>query len=110
MSIIGMTTCPEAFLAAEAEIAYACMAHVTDYDCWHESEAHVTVEMVVRTLRANTLIAQESISRLVEGMDSWAGEFTAHHALRDALITDRAHVSAAARETLRPIVDKYLNR
>lgn len=109
MSIIGMTTSPEAFLAAEAEIAYACMAHVTDYDCWHESEAHVTVEMVVRTLRANTLIAQESISRLVKEMDDWAGELVAHHALRDALITDRAHVSAEARDALWPIVGKYLD-
>jgi 5'-methylthioadenosine phosphorylase len=109
MSIIGMTTSPEAFLAAEAEIAYACMAHITDYDCWHESEAHVTVEMVIRTLTANTQLAQAAISRLVETMDEWAGEFAAHSALRDALITDRARVSVAARDALRPIVGKYLD-
>ena len=109
MSIIGMTTSPEAFLAAEAEIAYACMAHVTDYDCWHESEAHVTVEMVIRTLLSNTTLAQASISRLVSRYDEWAGEFAAHSALKDALITDRAHLSAATLEQLRPLVGRYLD-
>jgi len=107
MSIIGMTTSPEAFLAAEAEMAYACMAHVTDYDCWHESEEHVTVEMVIRILKANTIIAQNSISQLVMDSDKWIGDFAAHHALRDALITNRAHLSASTVETLRPIVGKY---
>ena len=107
MSIIGMTTSPEAFLAAEAEMAYACMAHVTDYDCWHESEEHVTVEMVIRILKANTIIAQTSISQLVMDFDKWAGDFSAHNALQDALITNRAHLSASTVETLRPIVGKY---
>lgn len=108
MSIIGMTTSPEAFLAAEAEIAYACMAHVTDYDCWHESEAHVTVEMVIRTLHANTTLAQASISHMVARYGEWAGEFAAHSALKDALITDRAHLSADSVATLQPIVSKYI--
>ena len=54
MSIIGMTASPEAFLAREAEMCYATMAHVTDYDVWHESEAPVTVEMVIQTLNKNT--------------------------------------------------------
>ncbi len=107
MSIIGMTTSPEAFLAAEAEMAYACMAHVTDYDCWHESEEHVTVEMVIRILKANTIIAQNSISQLVMDFDKWADDFAAHNALRDALITNRAHLSASTVETLRPIIGKY---
>lgn len=109
MSIIGMTTSPEAFLAAEAEIAYACMAHVTDYDCWHESEAHVTVEMVIRILMANTTTAQTSISQLTRDFDSWAGDFAAHSALKNALITDRAHLSPGTIETLRPILTKYID-
>lgn len=108
MSIIGMTTSPEAFLAAEAEIAYACMAHVTDYDCWHESEEHVTVEMVIRILMANTTTAQASISQLTRDFDSWAGDFAAHSSLKNALITDRAHLSPETIETLRPIVSKYI--
>jgi 5'-methylthioadenosine phosphorylase len=109
MSIIGMTTSPEAFLAAEAEIAYACMGHVTDYDNWHESEEHVTVEMVVRTLHKNTALAQAAISYLVETMAEWAGEFAAHNGLRDALITDRNSISPAARDRLHPIIGKYFS-
>lgn len=109
MSIIGMTTSPEAFLAAEAEIAYACMAHVTDYDCWHESEAPVTVEMVIRILMNNTQLAQAAIRDLVGRMDEWATEFPVHHALRDALITDRSRIPSEVRETLIPIVGKYLD-
>lgn len=108
MSIIGMTTSPEAFLAAEAEIAYACMAHVTDYDVWHESEQPVTVEMVIRTLQRNTQLAQEAISHMVRTYDEWAGSFAAHHALQDALITDRERIPADVKEELRPLVGKYL--
>ncbi len=108
MSIIGMTTSPEAFLAAEAEMSYACMAHVTDYDCWHENEAHVTVEMVIRTLSANTAMAQTAISLLVERQGEWEGEFPAHSGLKDALITDRAHLPATTLKTLRPLVGRYL--
>lgn len=108
MSIIGMTTCPEAFLALEAEMAYAVMAHVTDYDVWHESEEPVTVEMVVRTLRRNTELAKKAIGALVADMSAWEGEFTAHHAMRDAIITERDHISKEARERLGTLVDKYL--
>jgi len=109
MSIIGMTTSPEAFLAAEAEMSYACMAHITDYDSWHESEAPVTVEMVIRILRANTHLAQAAINRLVETTEQWAGEFPAHSGLKDALITDRGHIPAPVREELRHIVGKYID-
>jgi 5'-methylthioadenosine phosphorylase len=58
MSIIGMTACPEVFLAREAEICYSTMAHVTDYDVWHMSEEPVTVEMVIKVLMANTEVAK----------------------------------------------------
>lgn len=109
MSIIGMTTSPEAFLAAEAEIAYACMAHITDYDVWHENEEPVTVEKVIRTLLGNTTLAQKSISHLVAHMDEWAGDFQAHHALKDALITDRAMIPAENKADLAPLVAKYLD-
>lgn len=109
MSIIGMTTSPEAYLAAEAEIAYACMAHITDYDVWHEEEEPVTVEMVIRTLLGNTALAQKSINHLVEHMDEWAGDFAAHHALKDALITDRSKITASKRAQLAPLVSKYLD-
>jgi 5'-methylthioadenosine phosphorylase len=109
MSIIGMTTSPEAFLAAEAEIAYAVMAHVTDYDVWHETEDAVTVEMVIRTLTRNTRHAQEAIASLVASWDTWAGEFAAHTALRDALITDPGSIPQETRALLAPMVAKYLD-
>lgn len=108
MSIIGMTTSPEAYLAREAEIAYACMAHITDYDVWHVEEEPVTVEQVIKVLQGNTKIAQEAISHLVANMDSWAGDFAAHHALKDALITDRAQIRQETKDKLALIVSKYL--
>lgn len=109
MDLIGMTSCPEAFLAAEAEIAYASMAHVTDYDSWHESEEPVTVEMVIRILLGNTALAQKAIALLVEDMGNWEGDFAVHHALRDALITDRSLIPAELKDNLAPLVGKYLD-
>jgi 5'-methylthioadenosine phosphorylase len=109
LSIIGMTTSPEAFLAAEAEIAYACMAHVTDYDVWHETEEPVTVEMVIRTLQGNTRIAQRAISDLIANMAAWEGSYPVHHALRDAIFTDPGRIPAAIRDELAPLVGNYLN-
>ncbi len=109
MSIIGMTTSPEAFLAAEAEIAYACMAHVTDYDVWHAEEAPVTVEMVIRILNENTTLAKAAIRHLVETMGEWDGDFPAHHTLGDAIITDRSQIAAGTREKLAPLVGTNLD-
>ena len=109
MSIIGMTTSPEAYLAREAEIAYACMAHVTDYDVWHESEEPVTVEMVIRTLLGNTKLAQDALSHMIANMDSWATEMEAHSGLKDSLITDRARIPAQLRQDLDLLVKKYLD-
>jgi len=109
MSIIGMTTSPEAFLAAEAEIAYSCMTFITDYDVWHETEEPVTVEMVVNTLAADT-IAQSVISNLVATIEIWAGEFPVHSALKDALalISDWNQVPAGVKEDLYPLIGKYI--
>jgi len=109
MSIIGMTTSPEAFLAAEAEIAYGCMAHVTDYDVWHEAEGPVTVEMVIKTLSGNTLLAQSVISNLAINKAKWEGEFKAHTAMREALalIGDWNQVPEGVKEDLYPLIGKY---
>ena len=108
MSIIGMTTSPEAYLAIEAEMAYACMAHVTDYDVWHETDEPVTVEMVIRTLSGNTAIAQQAISHMVASMDSWAIDMAAHDGLRDAIITSRDKIDPEKRKSLALLVDRYL--
>lgn len=106
-SIIGMTTCPEAFLAREAEIAYATMAHITDYDVWHSSEEPVTVDMVIATLHRNLDIAQRAIAGVVERLDT-SMQSDSHTALDNALMTDRARIAPEAVERLRPIVARVL--
>lgn len=104
-SLVGMTTCPEAFLAREAEICYTTMAHVTDYDVWHTSEAPVTVERVIETLHHNLHIAQQAVAALLEQLPL-DHDCDCHHALDHALMTDRAHTDPAALERLRPIVGR----
>jgi 5'-methylthioadenosine phosphorylase len=107
MSIIGMTASPEAFLAREAEMCYAVMAHVTDYDVWHTSAAPVTVEMVIQTLNKNTQTAQEAIRLLARSLKP---EITCDcgHALADALITRRDVIPAATRQKLDLLIGKYI--
>ena len=110
MSIVGMTTSPEAFLAAEAEIAYSCMAHVTDYDVWHDSEEPVTVESVIRVLSANTKLAQEAIGRISRDTNDWQGDFEAHRGMEEALglVSDWGQIAPDLLEELRPIIGRYL--
>ena len=107
MSIIGMTTAPEAFLAREAEMCYAVMAHVTDYDVWHIAEAPVSVEMVVRTLNANTRLAQASLAALMRALPTERG-CACGEALHDALITSRLHIAPELRGKLALLVERYL--
>jgi 5'-methylthioadenosine phosphorylase len=107
MSIIGMTTSPEAFLAKEAEICYAVMAHVTDYDVWHVSEEPVTVEMVIEVLKKNTEIAQEAIRNLSHGFPG-DRECDCGDTLSTALITDPRVIPTETREKLSLLVKKYL--
>jgi 5'-methylthioadenosine phosphorylase len=107
MSLVGMTTSPEAFLAREAELCYACMAHVTDYDVWHVSAEPVTVEMVIRTLHANTNYAQEALAALAaEPADR--SHCPCPTALADAILSDRASIPAGTREKLQPLIGQYL--
>jgi len=108
MSIIGMTTSPEAFLAREAEICYSAMAHVTDYDVWHTSKEPVTLEMVIRTLNQNTVYAQEAVRYLVKDLDI-KRECEHHHALAQAIITHPEAIHPKARERLHLIVGRYLS-
>ena len=107
MSIIGMTASPEAFLAREAELCYSVMAHVTDYDVWHESESPVTVDMVIQTLNKNTHIAQEAIHNLVRGIKS-ERPCQCGQALATALITDPKVIPAETRKELDLLIRKYL--
>ena len=107
MSIVGMTSAPEAFLAREAEMCYTVMAHVTDYDVWHISEAPVSVEMVIKTLNKNTLAAQASISRLVKTLPL-KRECSCGSALASAIITNSSVIPYATRKKLDLLVNKYL--
>lgn len=107
MSLIGMTTSPEAFLAREAEMCYAVMAHITDYDVWHTSEKPVTVEMIIETLNQNTRMAQEAVRNLIHRLPV-GRSCNCETALASALITDPERIPAETRQRLELLVGKYL--
>ncbi len=107
MSIIGMTASPEAFLAKEAELCYATMAHVTDYDVWHTSESPVTVDMVIQTLNKNTEIAQDAIRNFIRGMKQ-ERVCDCGNALAAALITSPQAIPPKTRKKLELLVGKYI--
>jgi len=107
VDIIGMTALPEAKLAREAEICYATLAMVTDYDVWHVSEEPVTAEIVVRNLQKNVTTAQRII-RAAVGRIQEARPCPCALALRDALITQRQAIPPAQRERLGLLIGKYL--
>ena len=106
MSLIGMTASPEAFLAREAELCYAVMAHVTDYDVWHVSESPVTVEMAIQTLNKNTMIAQEAIRFLAKDLTKNRA-CDCDQALASALITRKEIIPNATREKVDLLIKKY---
>ena len=106
--VIGMTALPEAKLAREAEICYATLAFVTDYDVWREAEEDVSVEMVVANLMKNVETAR-AIIRNVAARVSKERECGCGTALETAIITRRDLISQKTRERLGPLVDKYLN-
>ncbi|MSU27273.1 MAG: S-methyl-5'-thioadenosine phosphorylase [Pedosphaera sp.] len=105
--VIGMTNLGEAKCAREAEIAYATMAMITDYDCWKADEAHVTVEMVIENLKRNAATAQRIIGHvlpLIPAAPSWE----CHDALRCAIMTDPKLWPAKTKKELAPLLKKYL--
>lgn len=106
-AIIGMTAIPEAFLAREAGMSYATMAHVTDYDVWHETEAPVTVEMVVRQLLANAEVAKTSVVNAVRALrDAPPSPYA--DALRDAIITHPTVIPRDVKERLSLLIGAYM--
>jgi 5'-methylthioadenosine phosphorylase len=107
LDIIGMTVVPEAQLAREAEICYAAMAHVTDYDVWHATEEAVTVEAVIRNLQANAGIAKQAIQNLVPALPAERG-CACQDALRDAIITNRAAIPDKVKKDLGLLIGKYV--
>jgi 5'-methylthioadenosine phosphorylase len=106
-SVIGMTNHTEARLAREAEIAYATLAMVTDYDCWHTEHASVTVEMVIENLRANAALAQEIVRAAALRVGVQRPASKAHQALRHALMTPVDSVPAATRRKVDLLTTPY---
>ncbi|MEJ2732581.1 MAG: S-methyl-5'-thioadenosine phosphorylase [Anaerolineae bacterium] len=108
VDIIGMTAVPEAQLAREAEICYATMAHVTDYDVWHEEEESVNVEMLIANLMANAALSKEAITELVPMLGD-ERPCDCGSAVSTAIITNRDVIPRTKIEQLGPIVDKYVS-
>jgi len=106
VDIIGMTAVPEAQLAREAEICYATMAHVTDYDVWHEEEEAVNVEMLIANLMANAALSKQTIAELVPMLTD-ERPCDCGHALSTAIITQREVIPQEKVKQLGPIVAKY---
>ena len=107
-TVIGMTNLPEAKLAREAEIAYATLALVTDYDCWHPEHDHVTVEMILDNLHRNAINAQQVIQETVRRLTENPPVSKAHNALKYAIITPLAQAPTATKEKLGLFLQKYL--
>ena len=106
-AVIGMTNLQEAKLAREAEICYATLALATDYDCWHEEEEAVTVEVVVGRLRQNAVTAQKAIAGAVASLPAQRSCPCAS-ALKNAILTDPQRIPEATRRRLEPILGRYL--
>jgi 5'-methylthioadenosine phosphorylase len=106
--IIGMTNLPEAKLAREAEIAYATLALVTDYDCWHPDHDSVTVEMIIGNLTNNAVNAQKVIQETVKRLTANPPHSEAHSALKYAILTPLDKVPMATKEKLHLLLKKYL--
>lgn len=107
MSIIGMTALPEARLAREAEICYATLAMVTDYDTWHPDHDSVTVETVVQTLNENVHLAKNTVASLVSTISDTRG-CSCGSALQSAIMTSPEAIPADVKEQMRPLIGRYV--
>ncbi len=106
MDIIGMTNLTEAKLAREAEISYATLAAVTDYDCWHPDHDSVTVEMIINNLNQNVGNAKKILKAAIPQVGKLKS-FSASEALKFAIITSRDKISAKKKKELDVIIGKY---
>ena len=104
--VIGMTNLGEAKCAREAEIGYATMAMITDYDCWKVDEAHVTVDMVIANLMKNAEMAKAIVKRVIPRIPR-EPNWPCHDALKNAVMTGKEFWPARTRAELKPILKKY---
>lgn len=107
MDIIGMTNLAEAKLSREAEICYATLAMVTDYDCWYEQEETVTVEMIIQNLLSNVDSARKLLKIAIEKIPE-KRVCLCKDALKNAIITNPDYISAKVKDTLKPIIGRYI--
>ena len=108
VDVISMTAMQEARLAREAELCYSVLALVTDYDCWHESVGAVDIGEILRVMKLNVAIAQQSVVNLASLLPRRRRECGCATALKNAIITDRASIPPETAARLGPIVGKYL--
>ncbi len=108
MDIIGMTNMAEARLAREAEMCYATIAAVTDYDCWYESEESVSVEMIVENLKKNAENSKKLVGEVVRRLESAPSSCRCAESLKYAIVTDKKAIAAKIKKDLRPIIGKYI--
>jgi 5'-methylthioadenosine phosphorylase len=106
--VVGMTSLAEARLCREAELCYQAMAMVTDYDCWHESEEHVTVEMIMGHLAANTRLAKEVLMTLIPELPERMDACGCAESLKYAILTRPDAMPKRRKLALEPILKKYL--
>jgi 5'-methylthioadenosine phosphorylase len=109
VDVISMTAMQEARLAREAELCYATLTLVTDYDCWHQSVGAVDINEILRVMRLNVEKAQRTIGELAMQLGGKERTCGCGEALKDAIITDKGAIPAAIREKLRPLIGKYLD-
>jgi len=109
VDVISMTAMQEARLAREAELCYAVLALVTDYDCWHQSVKAVDIGEILRVMRLNVEVAQKAVANVTQALAGRPRTCACGHALKDAIITDRAVIPRGTIERLRPIIGKYVN-
>ena len=107
VDVIGMTNMPEAKLAREAELCYATVALVTDYDCWHETEEAVTVDAILAALSQNVALAKRMLRQVVPST-AGAADCACHRALQDAIVTAPDRMPALLRRKLALLMDRVV--
>jgi 5'-methylthioadenosine phosphorylase len=107
-AVIGMTAIPEAKLAREAELCYGMLALATDYDCWHDTHADVTVDMVLEVLRANSELANRIVKKVAEILPETSASPLLKSA-KNAIMTRRDQIPAATKAKLDLLYGKYLD-
>jgi len=109
IDIIGMTALPEAKLAREAELCYACMAHITDYDVWHATEKPVTVAMMTENLRSNAAVTKQALTYLAPMIAQHkARTCKCASALENAIVTQRDRIPEGLKQDLGLLIGKYV--